>query len=144
MSTYAQDLNAAVTRHRGWFVTPSMSGIASAERHSGAYVAHVSADEHYLGWSWSVTRDGESMRSGATVGCDNVDAVIANMKAAENAIVAMNADVDLNRVLNRAKAYLQGPNGDEVELTVTEPDERDGSVCAHLPDDRWVRFVPNS
>jgi hypothetical protein len=144
MSTYAEDLVKAVTRHAGWTITPSMTGIASAQHQAGAYIAHVSADEHYLGWSWAVTRDGESMRSGATVGRDNVDAVIANMRAAENAIAAMNADVDLNRVLNRTTAYLQGPDGDEVELTVTEPDERDGSLCIHLPDGRWVRVAPSS
>jgi hypothetical protein len=41
-------------------------------------------------------------------------------------------------------AYLQGPNGEETELTVTEPSEADGSFCVHLPDGRWVRLVPNS
>jgi len=59
------------------------------------------------------------------------------------------------------KAYLQGPNGEEAELIVTEPDPADGSYCVSPmqvmqeldnltggDDDSekyeafWIRFVP--
>jgi hypothetical protein len=39
------------------------------------------------------------------------------------------------------EAYLQGPDGEETELVVTEPDPADGSICIHLPDGTWVRLV---
>ena len=49
------------------------------------------------------------------------------------------------------KAYLQGPDGQEIELTVTEPDPADGSYCLQMPtlanqlpwlNAAWVRIVP--
>lgn len=63
------------------------------------------------------------------------------------------------------KAYLQGPNGEESELTVTEPDPADGTYCIQADevqrllawyDERngreandaaetfWIRIVPKS
>lgn len=54
------------------------------------------------------------------------------------------------------KAYLQGPNGEETELEVTEPDPVDGTYCVGLDDlymtkdskvdlrGFWIRIVPSS
>lgn len=38
-------------------------------------------------------------------------------------------------------AYLQDANGNERTLKVTNPDPDDGTLCAHLDDDSWVRVV---
>lgn len=40
------------------------------------------------------------------------------------------------------KAYLQNADGSERTLVVTEPDPADGTYCAHLSEEQWVRIVP--
>lgn len=43
------------------------------------------------------------------------------------------------------EAYLQGSEGEEVELLVTRTDPEDGTYVAHLPgdDNSWIRIVPD-
>lgn len=51
--------------------------------------------------------------------------------------------------MNQPVIYLQGPDGEETELTVTSPDPDDGTFIGHLRDvdlgqvttDWWVRLV---
>jgi hypothetical protein len=52
--------------------------------------------------------------------------------------------------MNKPTVYLQGPNGEEYELHVTEPDPEDGTYCAHMPEKEsglseewWIRIVPD-
>jgi len=40
------------------------------------------------------------------------------------------------------KVYVQDADGNERELKVTRPDPEDGTYCAHLNDEEWVRIVP--
>ncbi len=40
------------------------------------------------------------------------------------------------------KTYLQDADGREHTLLVTEPDPWDGTYCAHLNDESWIRIVP--
>ena len=57
---------------------------------------------------------------------------------------------ELALIRTNPTVYLQGPNGEEHELKVTETDPPDGTLCAHLvgvdltqvTDEFWVRIVP--
>lgn len=40
------------------------------------------------------------------------------------------------------KAYLQGADGSERTLDITQPDPKDGTYCAHMNEETWVRIVP--
>lgn len=49
------------------------------------------------------------------------------------------------------KAYVQGPDGEEVVLDINEPDPEDGTYVgtlpagikwADIPEDSWIRIVP--
>ena len=41
-------------------------------------------------------------------------------------------------------AYLQFADGSERTLTVTEPDPEDGTYCADIDGETWVRIVPTN
>lgn len=50
--------------------------------------------------------------------------------------------VDISTEPTSAVAYLQGADGSETTLNITEPDPADGTYCVHLDKERWVRIVP--
>ena len=39
--------------------------------------------------------------------------------------------------------YLQDADGNERKLQVTKPDPDDGTYCAHLDDETWIRICPD-
>ena len=47
----------------------------------------------------------------------------------------------MNRII-RVTVYLQNADGSERELQVTMPEPNDGTICAHINDDSWVRIIP--